>query len=230
MIVQDNPKVMLGLPCFDHHKYRMRRALESMVLYSQDAGIRIGEPESPRGAMLPIQRAECVKMALGQCDYLLFVDSDMVMQANALVRLLGRDVDIVSGLYFSRTPPFQPIAGKLIDGKWEALAEWPERELIEVDGVGAGFLLIKTEVLKDTPEPHWLWSWDEKNGYGGEDYFFCQQAKKAGFKVWLDTSLELTHIGEYPFGRHNYEEIRGVQEQGRIITPEEARCGAARIH
>lgn len=46
-------------------------------------------------------RNSLVKMALEtNPDYLLFIDSDMLMPADALDRLISLDKDIVSALYF----------------------------------------------------------------------------------------------------------------------------------
>lgn len=36
--------------------------------------------------------------------------------------------------------------------------------------------------------------------YLSEDYYFCQQARKAGMKVWICPWMQLTHTGSYVFG------------------------------
>lgn len=36
--------------------------------------------------------------------------------------------------------------------------------------------------------------------YLSEDYYFCQQSRKAGMKVWLCPWMKLTHTGTYVFG------------------------------
>lgn len=36
--------------------------------------------------------------------------------------------------------------------------------------------------------------------YLSEDYYFCQQSRKAGMKVWLCPWMQLTHTGSYVFG------------------------------
>jgi FkbM family methyltransferase len=40
-----------------------------------------------------------------------------------------------------------------------------------------------------------------------EDYAFCEQARRLGFKVWLDPSVILFHLGMYPYNVHN---MKGV--------------------
>jgi len=36
--------------------------------------------------------------------------------------------------------------------------------------------------------------------YLSEDYFFCQETRKAGMKVWMCPFMKLTHTGTYTFG------------------------------
>lgn len=39
--------------------------------------------------------------------------------------------------------------------------------------------------------------------YVGEDFSFCERANNAGFKIFCDTTVELSHIGKYSYG-YNY--------------------------
>ena len=39
--------------------------------------------------------------------------------------------------------------------------------------------------------------------YMGEDYWFCKQAREAGFDIWAYVDEDLAHIGNYAF-RDNY--------------------------
>ena len=56
-------------------------------------------------------RNELVRMALkDNCDYILFIDSDTIIPSGALDTLLAMDVDIASGLYFSKGKPYLPVA------------------------------------------------------------------------------------------------------------------------
>lgn len=40
----------------------------------------------------------------------------------------------------------------------------------------------------------------ETKRYLSEDYYFCQQSRKIGLKVWLCPWMQLTHAGSYVFG------------------------------
>jgi len=67
--------------------------------------------------------------------------------------------------------------------------------LIEVDGVGTGVLLIHRSVLLKM-KPPWFKFLMLPNGNLklSEDYSFCVKAKKAGFKMFVDTNCQAGHL------------------------------------
>jgi hypothetical protein len=44
----------------------------------------------------------------------------------------------------------------------------------------------------------WFWFGDADNQIG-EDLFFCREAQKAGFEIWGDPNMAISHIGEFLF-------------------------------
>ena len=78
---------------------------------------------------------------------------------------------------------------------------------VEVDATGLAFCLITRrafETIAGTPMP----SFDERastrppsffgwNNILGEDLQFCQDAKKHGLKIWVDTRIEIGHVSEF---------------------------------
>ena len=93
---------------------------------------------------------------------------------------------------------------------------WPPTMLCEVDAVGFGALLMKMDVL-DGMEFPWF-----KFDDCGEDIYFCVRAKEHGFKVWLDPTYVLGHIGEpniigkAEFDKHMAENEAEYGERKRI--------------
>lgn len=129
-------------------------------------------------------------------QYLLFIDSDMVYPSISLMRLLSRvcnsDISIISGLATKRRPPFEQCIMNRDGDRW-AYADVPDVPgVYEVDGTGMAFMLIKTSVFKDLKEPYFYL---DKDGLR-EDLNFCLDAKKAGHKICVDTSVYLGHLGE----------------------------------
>ena len=62
-----------------------------------------------------------------------------------------------------------------------------------VDYVGAGCLLIERRVFEKVKRP-WFQAINTARRHLPEDFFFCEQARRAGFKIWLDPSVLPLHI------------------------------------
>jgi glycosyltransferase involved in cell wall biosynthesis len=149
-------------------------------------------------------RNEAVERALeNNFKYIMFVDDDIIMPPDTFVKLRSHDVDIVSGVYYRRSEPLnvcmlryeQTKEGQTISH----VKEYKLNELIEVDFVGAGCLLIKTDVFKRLKYPWFEWRVDHKElpplKKFSEDFAFCETARENGYKINVDTSVQCTHIG-----------------------------------
>jgi hypothetical protein len=124
------------------------------------------------------------------------------------MRLLDRNVDIVSALYCRRYPPFDPVCCKTFDPRtnkvegytWNELSEMPRNHLLEVAAVGAGALLVRRKVLEAMKAP-WFRvgashdpEWAMTPDYINEDNGFCWRARELGFKIHVDLGISFAHI------------------------------------
>ena len=136
-------------------------------------------------------------------EYMLWLDSDMVFPPSTALRLLAHKEDIVAANYIRRQLPAKGVAYETI-GDWEnPLIFEPQDDLVEVEGVGMGCMLVKTSVLDDIPQPWFEFGWTpESNDWLGEDMIFCQKMAQAGNTVKIDTqlSMEMRHLGTWAFG------------------------------
>lgn len=135
-------------------------------------------------------------------DFLFFVDSDIVLPKNTLTNLLSADKDIISGVYIQRKSDMQvPEIYMWTEGNGSTNIPLPlllNNGIVEVVGVGMGCCLINVNVLKEWPQPHFVYTCNKFPGDKGgmsEDVFFCRKARELGFKVWCDTSLKCDHKG-----------------------------------
>ena len=141
------------------------------------------------------------KFLATDCDYLMMIDSDIVPPMNIL-NLIDFQKDIVTPLMFVKQK------GMLIplflkrnkDGIYDADDYLTKTGLQEVDAVGTGCIVIRREVIEKIKHPF-------ENVYDedgiktlGNDYYFCQRAKKLGFKVWV-------HL-DYVEGHHSIQDLR----------------------
>ena len=132
-------------------------------------------------------------------DYLFFVDADIVVPVDALTKLLSHNVDIASGLYIQRTPELITIELLNLDGS-RVLPTQLTGNLQEIGACGMGCCLIRREVLVDVGYPQFVYksALDHKNTQP-EDFYFCNQARQKGYRVWADTSINCSHIGKNIF-------------------------------
>ena len=143
-------------------------------------------------------RNNMVKYALdNDYEYLMFIDSDMVLPQDTITKLMAHDKDIISARAHKRVYPYSPCF--YIDDK--PVTEY--KGLMEVDSVGMACCIIKTEVFKDIKYP-----FDFTTGVG-EDIAFCKRAKEKGYSVWVDTDLEVGHVGTTVFGERHFKAVQG---------------------
>ena len=137
---------------------------------------------------MSVMRNQTIRKALdGGYDYLLSVDTDLVLEEHTLEVLLAADKDIVAGLFWtegwSNAWMYDQAAG--YDPEWE------KPGLYRIGGSGALFL-IKRKVLEAgvdyTPIPNL------RRAVFGEDRHFCIRAVCNGFELWADSHCLPVHL------------------------------------
>ena len=157
------------------------------------------------------------------CTHLLFIDDDMIFEEEAIVKLLSMDVDVATGIAYQRGEPYAPCIFLFNpDDKCfypaEVISDKEKRGQVQVDAVGGYFLLIKRRVLEKVEKPWFVYgdtslgfndSEDPDNRGIGEDVYFSAKSRLAGFEIWCDTDLDITHIGrEQEINTKFYEEYK----------------------
>lgn len=142
-------------------------------------------------------------------DYIFFIDDDVLPPFDTITKLIQHNKDIVAGLYFAKQRPHFPqifLRSKKTKGRYDSVINYPKNELIEVDACGAGCMLIKKEVFEKLKKPYFQYiPRGEKTPRIGEDFYFCEKVKKAGFKIYCDTSIICKHIGTTYIGPEHWE-------------------------
>ncbi|MCX6802385.1 MAG: hypothetical protein NT067_04720 [Candidatus Diapherotrites archaeon] len=133
------------------------------------------------------------------CDYLLFLDSDIVFPPNIIDLLIRHEKDFVSAIYFTRKK-IKPMHRFLKDGEYVSPNEVKPGQLVEADAVGLGCSLIRREVVEKVSAqnkglPLFKMEFRNRTEILGEDVFFCRLVQKAGFKIFVDTGTLVGHYG-----------------------------------
>lgn len=187
-------KILIGVPSNDMIHAAMAMDLCNLVAYTISKGHEIAITNQ-NSSIIEVGRAQMVMSAssLG-VDALFTVDSDMRFPANALVRMVNHDRDIVCCDAVRRRLPYSQVLetfeGKPIDHE-------NVQPLIKVKGGTSAFMLTKMDVFHKTPMPHYKVAWHDEQDYEGEDYWFSNRVREAGFDIWCDTELSMYigHIG-----------------------------------
>jgi hypothetical protein len=150
-----------------------------------------------------------------EAEWLLFLDTDMFFGLEAYDKLCetaqAKYPDPVSGVYFANERPPRPAMHRWDeDGHAVGITDWSEHDVLEVDGTGAGFLMVHRDVYTKMNNPDEYYgragSWFTQNALGpagqllNEDSSFCLRAQQHGYKIWVDTDVFVGHIKERVLG------------------------------
>jgi len=132
-------------------------------------------------------------------EWLLMIDSDIVPPVNVL-DLLKHGKKIIGAVCFTTSDkgiPYPVIMERDLEKGWGWKVKRDVKPLMEVDATGASCLLIHRDVLEKIKSP-FRFGYDEDGivTVVGEDFDFCQKAKKLGHSVWVDTTLQCKHYKE----------------------------------
>lgn len=208
--------VVIGLP--SHHGEMnewTQRSLDALIATTHKEGHSLAVSKK-YGSMLPHNRNGIVRKALElDATHVLFIDTDMAFESDALLRLLKWDRDVVSGLAVLKKKPFYPVAKrKNKDGVFEVIEPLDEgRFFSDLDGVGCAFTLIKIGVFEKLEKPYFAMP-PYKGGVMGEDFYFCEKVKAAGYDICLDSSLIVGHVGDYVYTINDYYAFLEKEKEG----------------
>lgn len=166
-------------------------------------------------------------------DYLLFLDADMTHPPDLAHRLVRHDVDVVTGRYVMRKPPFFTVAMRKVGAEateYQAIEklEASVHGLLKVDAAGAGALLISRrclEAIRARVGDDWFRYQDGPEGKRSrsEDMWFYEQARAAGFQPWLDADLRCGHQAVFTVDDRNHAPYADEYKQAlaRVAYQEE---------
>ena len=208
-------KILIAVPCMDMVSARFAQSLTT--LSKKNVGDCV--VSFIIGSLVYDSRNRLAEYAIQiEADYIMWFDSDMVFTPDTLERMMKvlddhPEIDILSGLYFRRGTPFTPVAFDVLDIDengvlvFEDMKDVPDG-LKEIAGCGFGCVLMRTDCLfsiagKDGGV------WFSPMANAGEDCAFCIRARQQGYKIFIDPSIELGHMGYAAVTRSFYEATRG---------------------
>ncbi len=258
----DKPKVLVGSPIFEGMKYCVDEFLKSITNLDyenydilivdnsrgdsffeelrQMRGINILKDDTTEEKnifRLISSRNKIIEYAIeNDYDYILMIDSDVIVPKETITELINADKDIISGIYYnyfvingqiklrpvcwrhispeefeeiSKQVRFPPIVKSYEDVRRHLTEEEiKEGKVIRVKIPAAGCMLIKKNVFEKIK-----FGQLEIEGFKpktGEDIYFFTKAEEGGFGLYCDPKIKCEHLIE---GKYKKD------EQGNFIHP-----------
>ncbi len=148
----EKPKVSIGLPFYGEFSGQwVTQTLQFTAALSQS--VQLVEVIAS-GVMTADHNRNVIvhEFLKSKADWLFWIDSDTIIPAGAVERLLAHGKTMVSGLYYGKNEPHMPIAYTVYNGAYTPIdktIKWNKGEIIKVDAVGMGCMLTHRSVFED---------------------------------------------------------------------------------
>lgn len=164
-------------------------------------------------------RNQLVEQALrNSCTHMVMMDTDQVYPPETITKLLGHWQYVVGTRVYRRYPPFDPV---MYRGELHKAHRIPDEEclsgkLVEVDFVGTGCVMFDMRIFMDL-EPPWFRSLPrtEEHKPVGEDFYISHRIRQAGYKIYVDTSIDITHLATMEVNSSTYALYRFLHGKRR---------------
>ena len=206
-------KILIGVPTFENIYPEVFKAIYDLEKPDKCEVIF----EYIKGYDVSAARNKIVEKGLElEADYILMVDSDVVIPKNTLSLFLEDPMDVCLGAYAHRSKDNlyngNTCLCRLTDENgiryfnYPLESQYTAKELIEfekngqfrivIHGGGMGCAFIKTDIFNylDYPWYKWVNYSDKEKSVLSEDLYFCEQCRKFGFPIVMDTRIRAKHI------------------------------------
>lgn len=164
-------------------------------------------------------------------ESIVWIDADISWDPKDLLKLALHNEDVVCGTYRKKIHNSCQFTIKMIPGN-----ETPdERGLIEIEATGTGFLRVSKKAMQDLLDSEAVYYTERstqpgqepkdtqiknlfesgiKNGEMlSEDFFFCSKLRERGYKIMLDTNIDLGHDGGFTYRGSMSHFLNHLKEQ-----------------
>lgn len=194
------PLVAIGIPTWGKVSVNWARSYRHLA---GPLGANTVELVPVVGKPIAQARNELMAGAINEnADFLFMLGDDVLVQPDTIVKMLQRFWDepsrtLITGIYWAKHWPTQPYIWR---GQQRGpYLDWKYGEFFELDYAGCDCLMIRLTDEVKALGPEWFstdWKWDHGDGaslMATEDFFFYTKMRKAGIKLWCDSTLQCVH-------------------------------------
>jgi hypothetical protein len=176
-------------------------------------------------------------------DWLLWVDSDVVISPEAFLKLWDKkdaeEKPLLTGVYFTTDTPEEPLMipaptiFQFVEEKDQVgirrVHPMPKDTFMQVGAAGMGFVLmhrnVVTRILEAMPNVPLFTEIGVNKSFMGEDIYFFALVNQVGIPVWCDTAATVPHMKRFSFDVNYYDAFNGAptkaeqKPKSKLITP-----------
>ena len=212
------PTIYIAMPCYDSVKINTMLSVIQLVQQLGKSGIAVGI-NTMKSPLIHQARNYLTSVFLTtKYQYLLFIDSDVEFEPEAVVRMLVAKKSIVCTPYRVKAPKLDkhiytvefkdPKNIPILPGGLVELEAGPtglmliDRVVFEKIMKKYPYLKIKNKATPTADKSHEFYynffDFGFKDGYAmGEDVSFCRLARGSGFNIYANTQSTTQHHGSY---------------------------------
>lgn len=183
--------IVIGMPVLDKVEALTMFDTINLLFYSQKRNLHF--VPSIGTTVIHDARNHIVSEAYNtEFDGIFFIDADMTFPGSILETMIENDKDICGVLYLNHASGKQNVFeySAQLD-EFQKITLMPNQGLVQVGAVGSGILYVKHKVFEAIGSPWFFY----ESGIG-EDVNFCKVARSYGFKIYVDTNINVGHIGK----------------------------------
>jgi len=230
------PSIFIAMPCYDSVKINTMLSIFQLVQQLGKSGIEVGI-NTMKSPLIHQARNYLTSVFLTtEYTHLLFIDSDVQFQPEAVLRMLVAKKDIVCTPYRVKNEQVDKsvYTVKVPDSKVVPILPGG---LVEIEAGPTGIMLIDRKVfekiiknrpdlkiknrvnpgIKEDEKSHNFYynffDFAFEDGYTwGEDVSFCKLARKNDFKLYANTESPTGHQGEYTWVGKFGESLKTIKD------------------
>ncbi len=198
---------------------KVLQSMMALVNYSAHNGIAVQDIGITERCLIDDARNTLAETFLSSStEWIFWMDSDMTFPKDTLVKLFNlaekKDAKMITGVYYQRRGGNLPClwsrgqetesglvtgtntpkgAANKYMGSFMIISP-DKKEPFEAHAAGFGCVLVHRSVFEMMNRPWFQFI----KGVCSEDFYFFVQAQELGFKLWVEPTIDLGHIGDAP--------------------------------
>lgn len=232
----DEMRLVLASPSYGPIDPRCAKDLRLNMMSCSNRGLRWEADASPDRVGWSMGRNIVAHTSLQtEANGIMWVDSDMrpgqLDMANLLFSVIQFKADFVTGVYYQRNPPYNPVfySYDYEIEKYRFADDFPPNVFAPIEACGFGFVYTSRKLIEAiTKIPEFEaegagWFPDRRDvGGNGEDISFCDLARKAGFQLYVNTAVQPGHMADDGTVIYRQHSVEYKAKNKAVIAPKKS--------